>query len=135
MKIFVTKRNAIVLSCLSILLPLLAQMRVIQNKMIIESQVYDHVTGEEIKGPYISIYALPDTVLLQQGIAADYLNGETVMTSKLTIGIDDLDKIYLVKVEKEGYRPGWLKINPATLGRQIVVTIDPIYLKKATKNE
>ena len=97
---------------------------------MIRSEVYDRNTSQPINSPYISLYSLPDTLLLEEGILADYLNGETVPKSTIELGIKDVSKQYLVKIEKEGYNTGWIKFDASTAGKnELTMSLDPIFLK------
>ena len=111
------------------MLPVSAQ-KMVYHPLYIESEVFDKETSKPIIGPYVSLYSLPDTILLVEGVLADYLNGKIVPKSKISLGVDDLTKQYLIKVEKEGYRPGWIKVDASTAEKnQHRMYLDPVYLK------
>lgn len=104
------------------------------DALTIESKVYDLFTTEPIKGCHVSLYSLPDSVLVSQSSMVSFLNGESVPTEKLSIGIQDLTKKYVLKVEKEGYIPEFINLDPSKAGRnQVVMPISTIYLEPKSK--
>lgn len=128
------KKYAISFITLGILILCCSFVTNADNTLLVKTRAFDLFTTEPVKGPKVYLLILPDSIVQNEWIPANYLNGECIPINDIGVNINDRSKKYLLKVEKEGYKTEYLSIDPSKIGQsQVELPLDPIYLEPKGK--
>lgn len=124
----------ILVFCLGMIIHDMAAQRPSGEELTVSSKIYDLFTSEPIKGADVSVYMLPDTVLVRKSKMVSFFNGEAEPSDNMRALITDRTHKYILKVEKDGYLPEWITVDPSDAGKhQVMLSVPPVYLEKKGK--